>query len=284
VPEREWRAIWRTDFAIDDALPGLPQPLYAQRHLYWDDEWCYRGTQLPRATNWQFTWTVSGLAEITRDGVVHAAPPGTGFLYRLADPGFAMATAPGRSDPWVFLHFSFVGADALAAAVLARIGPVVPVAPGHAVIAAIERWRRGLRGRQPLSRLDGAQLVNAFLDQLAEVGRERPPPAEALVRRGERLLWRRCDSGIGVAELARGCGVSAEHLARCWRARRGVSPHAAIVGERLARASALLRETPLPVADIARRCGFVSASHFARAFRQRYGSSPRRFRANGDRA
>lgn len=275
VPESEWRSIWRTDFQVADPLPGFPVPRYVQRHLYWDRHWRFRRGHLPHADNWQFTWTISGLVEFQRGSAIHHAPPGTGFLYRLADQDFTMQVPEGRRDPWVFLHFSFAGADLAAAGIHQRLGPVITVPEQHILITSILRHRHDLRSRQPLTRLDGAQMVLSFLDRLDDLARPRRAAGEDLVQRAERVLWQRCNDGLNVDQLAQACGVSPEHLGRTWRARRGTTPHHAILAERLRRAAQALTESQLTVAAVASQCGFASPSHFARVYRRHFGQQPR---------
>lgn len=79
-------------------------------------------------------------------------------------------------------------------------------------------------------------------------------------------------------DLARLAGVSLRQLERLFRTRLGRSIHAHYLSLRLARASQLLRETSMPVLDVAIRTGFGSASQFARAFARAYGEPPSRHR------
>ena len=75
--------------------------------------------------------------------------------------------------------------------------------------------------------------------------------------------------------------VSLRQLERAFRAQLGRGIHAHYLTLRLARARQLLRETAMPVLDVALATGFDSASHFARAFRQAYGHTPRELARRG---
>ncbi|MFW5418680.1 AraC family transcriptional regulator [Nocardiopsis sp. CNT-189] len=62
----------------------------------------------------------------------------------------------------------------------------------------------------------------------------------------------------------------------------GTTPRRLIKDTRLAQARELLtdpRNTSMPVSEVARRVGFISASTFSAAFRDRYGASPRLLRS-----
>lgn len=83
------------------------------------------------------------------------------------------------------------------------------------------------------------------------------------------------------ADLADVAGVSLRQLERLFRTRLGRSIHAHYLALRLDRARQLLRETSLPVLDVALATGFGSASQFARAFTRSFGQAPSRYRQRG---
>ena len=82
----------------------------------------------------------------------------------------------------------------------------------------------------------------------------------------------------GVADYARDLGVTPTHLSRVCRATSGRSALALLIDRRLYEARRLLRDTDLPVQNIARDTGFGSPAYFSRAFRAEIGSSPSEFR------
>jgi AraC family transcriptional regulator, transcriptional activator of pobA len=81
-----------------------------------------------------------------------------------------------------------------------------------------------------------------------------------------------------VADYARALGVTPTHLSRCCRETCG-RPALALLNDRvLFEARQLLRDTRVPVQDIARSLGFSSAAYFSRAFLAKAGSTPSAFR------
>ena len=80
------------------------------------------------------------------------------------------------------------------------------------------------------------------------------------------------------ADLARLAGVSLRQMERMFRDRLGRSIHTHYLALRLDRSRQLLRETSLPVIDVALATGFGSASQFSRAFTRAYGEPPSRHR------
>lgn len=84
-----------------------------------------------------------------------------------------------------------------------------------------------------------------------------------------------------VPRLARVSGVSPAHFARAFKQAFGVPPHRYLLTRRIERATALLRETELPVTEIAFRTGWESLGSFGRTFRDITGESPTANRERG---
>jgi transcriptional regulator GlxA family with amidase domain len=82
------------------------------------------------------------------------------------------------------------------------------------------------------------------------------------------------------ANLARIAGVSVRQLERLFQRHLGQGIHRQYSSMRLERARQLLRETTLPVLDVAVATGFSSSSQFARAYRRSFGEPPSRTRLN----
>ena len=81
--------------------------------------------------------------------------------------------------------------------------------------------------------------------------------------------------------LAQEAGISLRQLERLFRRHIGHGIHRHYRWLRLERARQLLRETTLPVLDVALATGFSSASQFARAYAKAFGEPPSRTRSGG---
>ena len=82
-----------------------------------------------------------------------------------------------------------------------------------------------------------------------------------------------------VSRLASVSGVSEAHFARAFKQAFGAPPHRYLLTRRIERASALLRDTDLPVTEIAFATGWNSLGTFGRTFRDVTGESPGDLRA-----
>jgi AraC family transcriptional regulator len=79
---------------------------------------------------------------------------------------------------------------------------------------------------------------------------------------------------LSVAEIAAVANLSPYHFARAFKRTTGLSPHRYVVRQRIERAKELLRNTDLPVGEVAKRSGFASPSHFTQQFRRIIGVVP----------
>ncbi|RYF47479.1 MAG: AraC family transcriptional regulator [Comamonadaceae bacterium] len=120
----------------------------------------------------------------------------------------------------------------------------------------------------------------------------RPPPPhtkESAVPQDPALLRRllrtkdRMDSSSHeawpVERLAQVSGVSPAYFARSFREAFGIPPHRYLLTRRIEQATTLLRDTELPIIDIAYITGWESLGTFGRTFRDITGKSPSALRA-----
>jgi AraC family transcriptional regulator len=84
---------------------------------------------------------------------------------------------------------------------------------------------------------------------------------------------------VSLAGLASIVALSPGHFAHAFREATGVAPHRYMIERRVERAKTLLRQSDLPITEIAHRIGCSSHSHFSVLFHRVTGLTPRQFRA-----
>lgn len=84
---------------------------------------------------------------------------------------------------------------------------------------------------------------------------------------------------LRVDALADRAGMSVRNFARLYRARTGTTPAKAVAAMRVEAARTMLEETAVPVADVARRCGYGEEEAMRRAFLKGLGVAPGRYRS-----
>jgi LacI family transcriptional regulator len=105
-------------------------------------------------------------------------------------------------------------------------------------------------------------------------GRARGPA----VRTALRFMRERLHRPLTIGDIARHAGLSRRTLERVFQREIGRTPAAELLSMRMERAAQLLLQTPLPVADVAAKCGFVSTAHFNSRFRRSHRCTPSEFR------
>ena len=82
-----------------------------------------------------------------------------------------------------------------------------------------------------------------------------------------------------VSRLAAVSGISEAHFARSFKDAFGIPPHRYLLTRRIEQAKTLLRDTELPIIEIAFQTGWQSLGTFGRTFRDITGESPTELRA-----
>lgn len=139
----------------------------------------------------------------------------------------------------------------------ARHGSIVPLPARSPFLAAmreaVEPGQRSMPERV-------AALVVALAQAIeGAAGAGRSPVAQAI----DAILADPC-ADHNLKAIAERCGCSREHLSRVFQGQIGAPPGEWMRQRRIERALALLRDTDLPLGEVARRCGAGSQHRLAR--------------------
>ncbi|WDZ95888.1 AraC family transcriptional regulator [Herbaspirillum sp. WKF16] len=166
-----------------------------------------------------------------------------------------LATVTGQHDP-VLEHLAHALAPALAR-------------PDEASMLFVDQVGMAL-GTYMLRRYGGAAapaMRNAGLSRLHE-------------QRAKQMLLEKVKGAVSIPEIARECNMSASYFLRAFKESTGQTPHQWLMAQRVQRAREYLRDTELPLAEVAVACNFYDQSHFSRVFSQAVGTSPGNWRRN----
>jgi transcriptional regulator GlxA family with amidase domain len=139
---------------------------------------------------------------------------------------------------------------------------------GHRLAAAVSEWFLHTQVREG----SGPQRMSV---------RERYGISHPRLVRVLEEMNRRVEEPASREALAAAAGISVRQLERLFSAHLKASLGEHYLAIRLDRAHLLLRQTTLPVLEIAVACGFLSASHFSRSYKARFGRAPRAERETG---
>lgn len=98
--------------------------------------------------------------------------------------------------------------------------------------------------------------------------------------RAKQMLLEKVKGNVSIPEIARECNMSASYFLRAFKESTGQTPHQWLMAQRVQRAREFLRDTELPLAEVAVACNFYDQSHFSRVFSQVVGTSPGSWRRN----
>jgi AraC family transcriptional regulator len=83
---------------------------------------------------------------------------------------------------------------------------------------------------------------------------------------------------LSLEALAQQAGFSSYYFARLFRQTTGESPHQFVLRQRIEKAQHLLKETDMPLTQVALETGFANQSHLAQALKRHLGLTPRAIR------
>ncbi len=86
------------------------------------------------------------------------------------------------------------------------------------------------------------------------------------------------DQPVAITAIARDLKMSRRQLERLFRTELGSSPAQYYTKMRIERARLLLKQSPMPIVEVAIASGFTSASHFSKVYKRAFGCSPLRTR------
>jgi AraC family transcriptional regulator len=152
----------------------------------------------------------------------------------------------------------------------------------HLAQALMAEHRRAM----PTGRLYSESLMTAMLLRLtslrngtspgADDSRDRLPIAQQ--RMLTEFIEANIASDLSLTGLAVRVGYGVSRFKTLFKASFGCTPHAYVLGRRVAHAKALIDAGALPLSQIALEAGFAHQSHMATAFRRQLGISPGQLR------
>ena len=233
---------------------------------------------------WNHTiWHIlEGECTVAFDG--HEWRLGSGALHLIPGHRFARRRTPGMRHRWVNYNLEQLSADLHLGRLEEPLSlPIAEYRPWAAAVAEAARLGMGPPARvAETSAYAAAALEGCLLQVVAHIGaRLGPPPGDYRGEHGGEVLrtalayierhYRRMPT---LAEIARACARSPNHLHSVFSKAFGASPTVYARECRMRDAVHLLTATALQVQEVARRCGYEDPLHFSRVFSRYFGCSP----------
>jgi len=149
------------------------------------------------------------------------------------------------------------------------------------ITGLVDRLENELKVREPGFAFMATATFMQVIGLLSRsYGRAPSPDGRAMLRIGEALshLERHTYHKVNLDELASIAHMSRRSFLRVFQSATGTSPLNWQIGQRVARACGMLRNTDKRVTEIAFDVGFNDSNYFTRQFRKITGVSPREYR------
>lgn len=283
--QRAFQRLWQLDFQVLEELPLSPRPLNLSRQAVIGPGYYSEGSLRASEDHCYFCYSISGVGTFWDTHGAHPLPPGWGFLVEINDPQTGYCGEMDPQVPWEFLAFTFTGlaAHAMTRDLVGRYGGVYALPAQSPIVQRLLSCATGGYAVARLHAVDGAEIVIELLLALAAAARsqEEPSAVQDLVQRALHLIEESGEAPLSVTELAQRLEISRERLSRAFRLHLNLSPHRLIREQRIRRACFLLKDTDMPIKQIAAHLGYTDYTNFIRAFRQVMQMTPREFYLHG---
>ena len=273
------------DFPVDRAVynaPSDPRPIHAHIHNLFEIGYCYSGSGVFLIGGKIFTFR-AGDAVVISSHEFHIAKsdPGgfTGWGFLNFDPVDLLAQCPEALDACLALDRCF-GVDF----------PNIIAGEEHPELAACIRT---ICEERRDDRPNSHALIRALVWQLALLIQRYYPDSAKKPDESRYEDIRRIAPAIEqmnalpdrpptLAELAEKCRMSVPNFRKVFCRAMGCAPQPYFTKIRLTAAKSMLKNTRLPIGEIALRCGFRNISNFNRQFRAAVGTAPGKIRRAAD--
>jgi AraC-like DNA-binding protein len=206
---------------------------------------------------------------------------------RNAQPGSIALLCPGHEERFVFaLHeptyhsWVHIQLPTLSEELRLRLAELPRILPLSTPMEELMRTALSLRvgslsTQQQLLKSMACTMLWRYMGEGEQLRcSERHKLEHPALERARTLIEVRLGDHLTLTEIAAAVALSAPQLIRLFRTQVGLTPMAYLWSRRITRGLELLRDTGLPISEIALRCGFQTSYHFSRRIREAVGMSP----------
>ncbi len=122
-----------------------------------------------------------------------------------------------------------------------------------------------------------------FLDALICSITDSPKPSASglrdfYIREAISFIEKNYCNDISIEDIADSCGLNRSYFGKLFKKEIGQSPQSFLMTYRMIKATDMLTQTGLSIAEIGQLVGYENQMHFSRAFKKYYGLSPLQWR------
>lgn len=222
-------------------------------------------------------YVISGTGTIeTPNGTFHPSAGDTYLLHQGEDHNYYS----DKKNPWTKIWLNCYGS--LVSGLLSSYGllhtsylPATPTEPYFRRILDVAKTQTDSRAADQICIIFHELLQ--FIHQRNQLASVHPIPEAAASMK--QYLDNHFQEKVRIDDLTRLVYLSHSQVIRLFRASFGITPLEYVESRRLESARIMLKNTSLPVREIAERCGFSDEHYFSGYFKKRTGMSPRTYRS-----
>ncbi len=231
----------------------------------------------------QYTLQGYGIYE-TKDSK-HLLKTGFGFFskfpensqYYLPDDRFPIEY---RKAGWDFFYLHFGGPAAKMFYETFRIltGSVFSLNTNVQPIRLFLNFFESYKRNGSLELYESSEFLYRFLSQMLRALESPSADKTGFIYHAQKYIREHFQSIDNIREIAEFCGISHEHLTRCFKKETGQTPLQFLIKIRIEHALFLLLNSCDSIETIAIACGFQNGNYFAKVFRKYLSCSPEEYR------
>ncbi len=223
-------------------------------------------------------WTQSGEGIFSCETGTFKVPAGYAFVSIIPEDA-SYYYPPKSKEPWVFEWFNVYGSIAceIFRKFRSEFGPIVPLPIQSAAATSFRRLIASLSNPEGANRWQVSVEAYSFVVEWWREASQSGSLEDGL-ERAERFCRGHFREQLSVKQIASETNMSREHFTRTFSERFKETPAAFLRRLRLNEATTLLRDTRLPLAEVAMRSGFYSVRHMMRTFQRVHGKNPSEYR------
>lgn len=221
-------------------------------------------------------WGIDGMGSFFVDGEWVSLVPGELFIYKPSERHQIRQDSPYWEYRWFTCDGDNVG---LWLNEMGMNGRKLPAGPCPSEL--FERLHAHILDNTPAGEAAASALAYQILLHALPSTTTTQLPASPVYRIRTEIDARFTDASLSIEALAREHGLHRSTLYRQFLATFGVAPLAYIRSRRIQKALSLLKETAMPMSEVASLSGFTDETYFSSVIRETISVSPGVFRRRG---
>lgn len=232
--------------------------------------------------SYMILYTYSGHGALAYGGIEYTLLPGHVLFIDCTKTVYSFSN---RYEHWHAFWFRFNGCSSSGYFdhITNSRGPVHRLESRSPIPLIMEQLLEQQRQEDSRTEVVSSHLITHILTELMLLSgelEEAPAPGmmPVYIRRAVDYIDTHYAEGITIARLSKLCSVSKYHLAHEFKKYTGFAPNKYVIHVRIRETKRILKDTDLPITEIAARAGIESVTHFISQFKREVGWTPLAYR------